>query len=105
MSQPPIAARRPHRSTYHGITLEDPYHWLRDPSYPEVNDADILAHLKAENDYFATQMEAHQPLIDTLYKELVDRQQPDDASVSGGGVFATAPAFTARPGNGSHGHG
>ncbi len=81
MSEPPIAARRPHRSTYHGVTLEDPYHWLKDPGYPEVNDADILAHLKSENDYFTSQMEVHQPLMDTLYQELVDRQQLDDASV------------------------
>lgn len=81
MTEPLIAARRPHRSTHHGMALEDPYHWLKDPAYPKVNDADILTYLKAENDYFASQMDTHQPLIDTLYQELVDRQQLDDASV------------------------
>jgi len=81
MSQPPVAARKPYRVTYHGKTIEDPYHWLRDPGYPEVADAEILAYLEAENAYFNAQMEPHQPLIDTLYEELKGRQQLDDASV------------------------
>ncbi|RZL52465.1 MAG: hypothetical protein EOP65_15475, partial [Sphingomonas sp.] len=33
---PPVAARRPHSFTTHGITIEDPYAWLKDPDYPEV---------------------------------------------------------------------
>ncbi len=81
MSQPPVAARKPHQITYHGKALEDPYHWLKDPGYPEVTDAEILAHLEAENAYFTSQMKAHQPLIDTLFEELKGRQQLDDASV------------------------
>jgi oligopeptidase B len=81
ISELPVADRRPHRVTYHGKTIDDPYHWLRDAGYPEVTDRDILAYLEAENAYFASQMEAHQPLIDTLYEELKGRQQLDDASV------------------------
>ncbi len=81
MSEPPVVARRPHRATFHGKTIEDPYYWLRDSGYPEVTDADILAHLEAENTYFASQMKAHQPLIDTLYQEIKGRQQLNDASV------------------------
>ncbi len=30
----------PHSFTRHGITIEDPYAWLRDPGYPEVKDSD-----------------------------------------------------------------
>ncbi len=81
MSEPPVAARKPHCITHHGQTIEDSYHWLKDPGYPEVTDAEILAYLEAENAYFTSQMEAHQPLIDTLFEELKGRQQLDDASV------------------------
>ena len=41
--QPPIAAKRPHSFTHHGITVDDPYNWLRDPGYPTVDDPDVLA--------------------------------------------------------------
>ena len=44
---PPIAERRPHTSPHHGIALDDPYAWLRDPGYPEVKDPDVLAYLNA----------------------------------------------------------
>jgi oligopeptidase B len=52
----------------HGCRVEDPYHWLRDPSYPKVDDADVLAYLKAENAYFEAAMAPHQPLIETLFR-------------------------------------
>jgi oligopeptidase B len=28
--KPPVAAKRPHNATYHGVTLTDEYHWLKD---------------------------------------------------------------------------
>ena len=42
---PPVAGERPHSFTQHGITIEDPWHWLRDADYPTVDDADVLAYL------------------------------------------------------------
>ena len=30
--KPPVAAKRPHTYTHHGITIEDPYDWLYDKS-------------------------------------------------------------------------
>ena len=51
-TQPPVAPRKPHSFTHHGITVEDPYAWLRDPGYPEVTDKEVLAHLEAENAWF-----------------------------------------------------
>ena len=33
-TSPPVAERRDYSFTTHGITLSDPYHWLKDPSYP-----------------------------------------------------------------------
>ena len=48
-TSPPVAERRDYSFTTHGITLSDPYHWLKDPSYPTVDDEDVLAYVKAEN--------------------------------------------------------
>ena len=45
---PPAAEQRPYSYERHGITIEDPWNWLR--QYPEVTDPEILAYLKAENE-------------------------------------------------------
>ena len=78
---PPQAERRAHTSHHHGIELSDPYHWLRDPGYPEVSDADILDYLKAENRYFDARMAPLEGLVQTLFAELKGRQPQEDASV------------------------
>jgi oligopeptidase B len=78
---PPSASQRPFRTEHHGVVLEDPYHWLRDPEYPRVGDAAILAHLAAENTYFNGVMAPLAPLIETLYSELQGRIERDEASV------------------------
>ncbi len=79
--QPPIAATRPHSFTHHGITVEDPYHWLKDQNYPTVDDPDVLAYLKAENAYYEAQMAPAAALKDKIYDELKGRVKQDDASV------------------------
>ena len=79
--KPPVAEKRPHSVTHHGTTIEDPWHWLRDPAYPTVEDEDVLAYLTAENEYFEATMGPHQGLIDTLFEEIKGRQQPDLSSV------------------------
>ena len=79
--EPPSAEQRPHSYTIHGITVDDPWHWLRDPGYPTVEDAEVLAYLKAENDYFEASMSPHKELIDTIFEEIKARQQPDLSSV------------------------
>lgn len=81
MSSPPIAARKPHRYTRHGITVEDPYAWLKDPGYPQVSDAGILDYLNAENAYFDEQMGPHQSLVKELFEELKERQPQEDSCV------------------------
>ena len=78
---PPVADQRSHSITHHGVTLEDPWHWLRDPGYPNVEDSDVLAYLNAENDYFEAAMEPHRGLVDTIFEEIKGRQQPDLSSV------------------------
>lgn len=78
---PPVAATREHTYTHHGITVSDPWAWLRDAGYPEVDDPDVLAYLEAENRYFEAQMAPHATLIDTLYAEFRGRVKEDDSSV------------------------
>ncbi|MHA6718070.1 S9 family peptidase [Sphingomonas sp. RS6] len=79
--KPPVAATRPHSFTRHGITIEDPWAWLRDPGYPEVTDKDVLAYLEEENAYFDAIMAPHKPLAETLFQEMRGRIKEDEASV------------------------
>jgi len=77
----PTAATRPHSFTTHGITVEDPWAWLRDPGYPTVTDEVVLDHLKAENAYFEAAMAPQGPLTDAIFAEMKARVKEDDASV------------------------
>ena len=78
---PPIAETRPHSFTAHGVTIDDPYAWLKDPNYPDVTDPDVLAYLAAENSYFEAVMAPHAALTDRLYAEMKGRIKEDDSSV------------------------
>jgi oligopeptidase B len=81
MPAPPQAEQRPYSYERHGVTIEDPWHWLRDPKYPEVDDPDVLAYLKAENAYFDGWKAEHQGLLDQLFEEMKGRIKEDDSSV------------------------
>ena len=78
---PPVAEQRAHSFEHHGIRVDDPYHWLKDQSYPTVDDEDVLSYLRAENAYFEAAMAPHQPLIEELFQEMRGRIQEDDSSV------------------------
>jgi len=78
---PPSAEQRPYSYEAHGQTIEDPWHWLRDPDYPQVHDEQVLEYLKAENAYFEAAMEPHQPLVDELFEEMKGRIKEDESSV------------------------
>jgi oligopeptidase B len=79
--KPPIAEKRPHSQTHHGITVTDDYHWLRDEGYPKVDDKDVLEYLKAENAYFEAKMAPHKALTETIFQEMKGRIKEDDSSV------------------------
>jgi oligopeptidase B len=79
--QPPLAEKRPHSATYHGETISDDYHWLRDQSYPVIDDKDILDHLKAENAYYEAKMGPQAALTETIFQEMKGRIKEDDSSV------------------------
>ena len=71
----------PISTTHHGIQLDDPYAWLRDPAYPTVSDPRILEFLERENRAFEDWARPLQPAIDGIAAELKGRIKEDDASV------------------------
>ncbi len=77
----PRAEQRPHSETHHGMVLEDPFHWLKDPGYPVVNDARVLGYLEEENRWFEAGMAPLRPLVAEILEELKGRVTPDEASV------------------------
>ncbi|MGX7896377.1 S9 family peptidase [Tsuneonella sp. HG222] len=81
LTTPPVAAKKPFRVSHHNFTLDDDYAWLRDPGYPEVKDAEILAHLNAENAWFEARMGDRQGEVDALFKEMRARIKEADTSV------------------------
>ncbi|MDV3458735.1 S9 family peptidase [Sphingomonas sp. HF-S4] len=81
LTKPPVAATRPHSFTTHGVTIEDPWSWLRDPGYPEVTDKDVLAYLAEENAYFEAVIAPLKPLSETLFQEMRGRIKEDESTV------------------------
>jgi oligopeptidase B len=83
----PIAPRRPHSFTTHGITITDDYAWLKDPNWqevlrdPSVLDPDIRRYLEAENDYTESLLGHTAGLQKTLVAEMRGRIKEDDSSV------------------------
>ena len=78
---PPTAEQRPYSYERHGVTIVDPWHWLRDVNYPNVGDPDVLAYLTAENAYFEGWKAQHQGLLDQLFEEMKGRIKEDESSV------------------------
>jgi len=78
---PPVAEKREHSYTHHGITLSDPYHWLKDQSYPTIDDEDVLDYVKAENAWFEARMAPHKALTEELFEEMKGRIKEDDSTV------------------------
>lgn len=80
-SSPPVAEKREHTYTHHGITISDPYDWLYDKSYPEIDDEDVLDYVKAENAWFEAAMAPHGELTEALFTEMRARIKEDDSTV------------------------
>ncbi len=83
----PIAPRRPHSFTRHGITVVDDYAWLKDENWqevlrdPSVLDGDIRTYLEAENAYTESLLGRTAPLKKKLVTEMRGRIKEDDSSV------------------------
>jgi oligopeptidase B len=71
----PVAPRRPH--TWHRPTgdVDDPYAWMRD-----VDDPELLEHLRAENAAAERFFAPHADTIETIFGEIRSRVQETDMS-------------------------
>ncbi|WP_404325917.1 S9 family peptidase [Aerophototrophica crusticola] len=78
----PDAKQAPVEHTSHGETRVDPYDWLRDRGYPQVDDQEVLDYLKAENAYTDTVLGPEgEGLRQKLFEELKARVKQDDSGV------------------------
>ena len=50
----PEAKREREIITHHGREVDDYYFWLKDQSYPTIDDREVLDYLEQENNYFKT---------------------------------------------------
>ncbi|HVW93805.1 MAG TPA: S9 family peptidase [Devosia sp.] len=85
---PPTAAQKPHQSTVHGITRNDPYHWLRAENWqalfedPAQLAPDIRAYLEAENAWFEERFsKPTETLRDEIFREMRGRIKEDDSGI------------------------
>ena len=87
ISGAPLAEQRIYKSLFHGIELNDNYHWLRADNWqeamrePELLPDDIKSYLKAENAYYEKAMGDTAGLQETLIAEMRGRIKEDDSSV------------------------
>lgn len=77
----PVAKREAHRYSHHGVTVEDPYAWLKDPNYPDVSDKEVIHYLQAENNHFDDYMGRLSSSVASLFEEIKARQPAADESV------------------------
>ncbi|WP_324011979.1 S9 family peptidase [Microbacterium sp. JZ37] len=72
----PTAPRRPVVRTHHGDVVEDGYEWLR-----AKDDAEVRAHLEAENAYTDARLAHLEPLRETIFQEIKGRVRETDLTV------------------------
>ncbi len=71
-----LPRKGPHTHTLHGVEWVDDYHWLRDKA-----NAEVIAHLEAENALTQVAMKDTADLQEDLYQEFLSRIQQTDLSV------------------------
>src|ERR671912_358794 len=76
MLKPPIAKQVPRITQIHGQQLVDHYAWMR-----EKGEADVVAHLEAENAYTEGLLSPYKGLQESLYAEMLGRIKQTDLSV------------------------
>lgn len=76
LSQPPKAEKIKKELTRHQHTRIDYYYWLNQRDNPQV-----IAYLKAENDYLKAVMKHTEALQEKLFNEIIGRIKKDDSSV------------------------
>jgi len=77
----PMAQTIDHSEQHHDQVLSDPYHWLKDQGYPEVDDQAVLDYLKQENKYYYDYLEPHKDFVETVFEEFKGRTDEEENSV------------------------
>lgn len=72
---PPVAPRKPHVHTEHGVVRDDPWHWLKDR-----DDPDTLAYIEAEEAYTQHVVAPLADLRKRLFEEMKGSMQETDSS-------------------------
>ncbi len=98
--RPPETVKEAHVDVQHGISRTDDYAWMRADNWqevfrdPSVLDADIRAHLEAENHYQQQMLAGEEHLRSQLFAEMKGRIKEDDSSVPmKDGPFAYGSSF------------
>jgi oligopeptidase B len=76
MPTPPAVPQRPFAISRHDDVREDSYYWMMDRE-----DENVLAHLRAENDFLSESFRDLKPLEDELFEEIKSRIEETDISV------------------------
>jgi oligopeptidase B len=74
--QPPVAPTRPYSFDFHGQKIDDPYHWLKDKTNPEV-----IRYIQSENAYREGLTKDLKSFEDKLYREMLSHIKQTDLSV------------------------
>ena len=77
----PVANKVSHQEKHHSRILDDHYHWLKDQSYPIVDDENIINYLEEENAYYKSFLEPNQSLVETIFEEFKGRTDEQETSV------------------------
>ncbi len=79
--QPPIAQSIHHTKTFHGVEIFDEYHWMRDKSWPVVDNAEIMSYIQEENTYATKILEQHTDLVTAVASEIKSKVTAQDITV------------------------
>lgn len=65
---PPVPKKVPFKASAHGVTWQDPYHWMK-----HTDDPDLINYLDQENSYADAFMDDTKSLQQTFYSEMIAR--------------------------------
>ncbi|MDQ3536131.1 MAG: prolyl oligopeptidase family serine peptidase [Bacteroidota bacterium] len=68
----PYAKKKSYTKEFHGVSLNDEYHWMEERENPEV-----LAYLKEENKYVDSVLHHSEALQKEIFEELKERSTPE----------------------------
>ena len=74
--EPPAAPTKPYHYDFHGRTIDDPYHWLK-----EKTNSEVIDYIKSENAYREALTGHLRPFQEKLYREMLSHIKQTDLGV------------------------